>query len=65
MSEREKEASYAFAQSKPTEWEAFKAQWQRNNPEQQLTVELITEPLLEQEVAPKPSRKKKPATLEE
>jgi hypothetical protein len=65
MSERDKEAAYAFAQSKPTEWESFKAQWQHNNPEPQINTELTIEPVLEQETAPKLSRKKKPASPEE
>jgi hypothetical protein len=66
MSEREFKAAYAFAQSKPTEWEAFKAQWNKSNPEPVVEPVVFSEPeavpTVEEE-APK-SRKKKVAVDE-
>lgn len=58
----EEKAALAFAQSKPTEWEAFKLQWLKQNPEPQPP---IVEPLMVVEsVEPQPKRKRK-TTLEE
>jgi hypothetical protein len=65
MSEQERElkAAIAFAQTKPTEWDAFKQRWLKDNPEQTPIVEpLVQEPVVEEET-PK-TRKKKPATEE-